>query len=245
MRWVLCLLAMALPSQAEEELTAEQAYAQNIFLSIMYHEMGHALIDIMQLPVLGLEEDAADVMSVVLMQQFWEPEPAEDIARSAAEFWSANVEYWAAEGVAETYWDTHSPDARRVSTYVCLFYGADPDNRGDFAADMGLPDDRAATCPDEFTLANDSWGVYLSEIEDAGPGQTIVFDGDSAADGYSALVQSEVDWMNARMSLPGTLTIKIAECGESNAFYDPETKSITMCTELIDDIERLANTGTL
>jgi hypothetical protein len=245
MRWVLCLLALAGPVQAQEELTAEEAYAQNIFLSIMYHEMGHALIDIMQLPVLGLEEDAADVMSVVLMQQFWEAEPAEDIARSAAEFWSANVEYWKAEGVEETYWDVHSPDARRVSTYVCLFYGADPDNRVDFAADMGLPDDREATCPDEFTLANDSWGVYLSEIEDAGAGQTIVFAGDAAADGYSALVQSEVDWMNERMSLPGTLTIKIESCGESNAFYDPETKSITMCTELIDDIERLANTGAL
>jgi Putative metallopeptidase len=247
MRWILCLLALtlALPAQAQDELTVEQAYAQNIFVSVFYHELGHALIDIVQLPVLGLEEDAADVMSVVLINRTWEADAAEEKARAAAEFWTANAEYWASEGIEETYWGVHSPDARRVSTYVCLFYGADPEARGDFAADMGLPDDRAESCPTEFELADASWGVYLQEAEDAGPGQSFVFDGDAEADGYSALLASEIAWFNERMSLPEALTITIAECGESNAFYDPETKSITMCTELIDDLERLATTGVL
>jgi Putative metallopeptidase len=245
MRWVLFFLAMALPVQAQEEMTVEEAYAQDIFLSVFYHEMGHALIDIMQLPVLGLEEDAADVLSALLIHRTWEEDAAVEKARAAAEFWMANAEYWAAEGIEETYWGTHSPDARRVSTYVCMFYGAEPDLRADFAADMGLPDDRAESCPWEFELADNSWGAFLQEAEDAGAGETMVFDGDPKADGYSALLVSEIQWFNERMSLPGTLTITIAECGESNAFYDPETKSITMCTELIDDLETLANTGSL
>lgn len=245
MRWVCCLLAMALPGQAQDDLTAEEAYAQDIFVSVFYHELGHALIDIMQLPVLGLEEDAADVLSALLIHRTWEEDAAVEKARAAAEFWLANAEYWAAEGIEETYWGVHSPDARRVSTYVCLFYGADPDGRGDFAYDLGLPDDRAESCPYEFALADDSWGVFLQEAEDAGPGETFVFDGDSAADGYSALLASEIAWFNERMSLPSVLTITIAACGESNAFYDPDTASITMCSELIDDLETLAETGSL
>jgi Putative metallopeptidase len=245
MRWLVGLLMLTGPTFAQEELTAEEAYAQDMFLSVFYHELGHAFIDIMQLPVLGLEEDAADVLSALLIHRTWEPDAAVEKAGAAADFWTANAEYWAAEGIDETYWGVHSPDARRVSTYVCLFYGADPDARADFAADMGLPDDRAESCPYEFTLADDSWGVYLQEAEDAGPGATFVFDGDAETDGYSALLASEIVWFNERMSLPDTLTITIAECGESNAFYDPETKSITMCTELIDDLETLANTGSL
>lgn len=245
MRWIFCLLAMAMPAIAQEELTAEEAYAQDIFVSVFYHELGHGLIDIMQLPVLGLEEDAADVLSALLIHRTWEADAAEEKARAAADFWTANAEYWAAEGIEETYWGVHSPDARRVSTYVCLFYGADPDTRVDFAADMGLPEDRAESCPYEFALADNSWGVFLQEAEDAGAGETFVFDGDAEADGYSALLASEIAWFNERMSLPATLTITIAECGESNAFYDPETKSVTMCTELIDDLERLAGTGEL
>jgi hypothetical protein len=245
MRWVLGLLALAGPALAQDDMTAEEAYAQDMFLSVFYHELRHAFIDIMQLPVLGLEEDAADVLSALMMHRTWEPDAAEEKARAAAEFWAANAEYWAAEGIEETYWGTHSPDARRVSTYVCLFYGADPDSRVDFAADMGLPDDRAESCPYEFELADNSWGAFLQEAEDAGAGATFVFDGDAAADGYTELLASEIAWFNERMSLPGTLTIRITECEESNAFYDPETKSITMCTELIADMEKLARTGSL
>jgi Putative metallopeptidase len=244
-RVMMGLLALAGPALAQDDLTAEEAYAQDMFLSVFYHELGHAFIDIMQLPVLGLEEDAADVLSALLIHRTWEPDAAEEKARAAAEFWLANAEYWAAEGIEETYWGTHSPDERRVSTYVCLFYGADPDARGDFAADMGLPDDRADSCPYEFELAENSWGGFLQEAEDAGAGTTFVFEGDAAADGYAELLASEIEWFNERMSLPETLTITIADCEESNAFYDPETKSITMCTELIADMEKLARTGSL
>jgi hypothetical protein len=252
-RMMLAALLAAAPAWGQDDsagdeegadLSPEAAYAQDIFLSVFYHEMGHALIDVMQLPVLGLEEDAADVLSALLIHTFWDEEYAVEKATAAADFWAANAEYWAAEGVAETYWGTHSPDERRYSTYVCIFYGGNPDARADFAADMGLPDDRAGTCPDEFTLADESWGVFLDEAMAAGPGESLVWEG-GADSAYATLLQDEIDYFNGILTLPAPLTIRIAECGESNAFYDPADQSVTMCTELIDDLERLAQTGSL
>ena len=38
-----------------------------------------------------------------------------------------------------TWSDVHGPDLQRFYNLVCLFYGADPDTRDDFAADMNLP----------------------------------------------------------------------------------------------------------
>ncbi|MBA4350919.1 MAG: hypothetical protein C0427_06690, partial [Rhodobacter sp.] len=51
----------------ELDLTDAEWHVRDVMLAIFYHELGHALIDVMQLPVLGLEEDAADVLSVVMI----------------------------------------------------------------------------------------------------------------------------------------------------------------------------------
>ena len=41
------------------------------------------------------------------------------------------------------------------------------------------------------------------------------------------------------IKLPSDLTAEYGECEEENAFYDPETKKITVCYEIIDWIEKL------
>ena len=49
-----------------------------------YHELGHAVIDTMQVPIFGQEEDAADVFSILLIDEIFEPESANIIAYDAA-----------------------------------------------------------------------------------------------------------------------------------------------------------------
>ena len=34
------------------------------------------------------------------------------------------------------------------------------------------------------------------------------------------------------------LTLRLAECGEANAYYDPDTKTIDLCLELLTDLRR-------
>jgi len=44
------------------------------------------------------------------------------------------------------------------------------------------------------------------------------------------------DELNRAFSLPHDILIGFDECGEPNAFYDPERKQITVCDELVSDL---------
>ncbi len=233
-------------SHAEDALAPEQReYVEDVFLSLFYHEIGHALIDVKNLPVLGLEEDAADILSVLLINRFWEEDYADRKARAAADYWSENAEFRSRVGDDVSYSGTHSPDQRRYFTYVCLFYGADTEGRSAFAADMALPDDRAESCAEEFALAESGWGGFLEGIEAAGPGTAFTFEGDRDSSPFALLLSDEIDWMNERMSLLVPISVRIERCGEANSFYFPDQTAIVMCSEFIDELERLAAAGHL
>lgn len=157
----------------EVHLSDAEWYVRDVMLAIFYHELGHALIDVMQLPVLGLEEDAADVLSVVMIDRLWDAESSEAKVAAAATFWATSAMQSAEEGYEPAFWGVHSPDERRYFTYLCLYYGGAPEEREAMAVEFGLPEDRAASCPEEFDLAASSWGVYLDELEAAGPGKAL------------------------------------------------------------------------
>ena len=226
LRFVLPCLMLATPVAADE---GREAFVEANLLGIFYHELGHALIDILGLPVFGQEEDAADVASVLLIDGFYEEEDAQALAYDTAFGFLGE----AALGDV-TYWDVHGPDEQRFYNTVCLFYGANPDAREDFAIDLGLPEERAVTCPEEFQLALDSWGPAFDEI--AGQGNSILFnDG-----GYNLLttdvMAAEVAALNDDFDLPTPLIVRVESCGEANAFYDLGTTEIIMCTEFEDHL---------
>lgn len=209
--------------------------AQDAVLSIFYHEMGHALIDILQAPVLGLEEDAADVLSALLINELWDEEASEEKLRATAAFWAASASETMASGEMALNYGVHSPDDRRYFTYVCLWYGASPDTREAVAIELGLPEDRAASCPDEFDLANRSWGPFLDGAYRAGAGSSLIWEGPNPEDDpFAAMLVEEVDYLNSLLSLPQDLTVTLAPCGEANAFYDPSVVGVTMCTEITE-----------
>lgn len=219
----------------ELELTDAEWHVRDVMLAIFYHELGHALIDVMQLPVLGLEEDAADVLSVVMIDRLWDAESSEAKVAAVASFWGTSALESAEAGYETAYWGVHSPDERRYFTYLCLYYGGAPEEREALAIDFGLPEDRAATCADEFDLAAGSWGVFLDELEAAGPGESLVWMGeDEPADFVAAAILEEVQYLNSIWTLPVEVGVQVGPCDEANAFYDPSERMITMCTELAE-----------
>jgi len=221
----------------ELDLTDAEWQVRDVMLAIFYHELGHALIDVMQLPVLGLEEDAADVLSVVMIDRIWDAESSEAKVAAAASFWAASAAESAEAGYEPAFWGVHSPDERRYFTYLCLYYGGAPEEREAMAIDFGLPEDRAASCPDEFDLAASSWGVYLDELEAAGPGESLVWQGEVEPSDYvAAAIKEEVDYLNSIWTLPEPVRVQVAPCEEANAFYDPSEKMVTMCTEMAEYI---------
>jgi hypothetical protein len=242
MKAVLLALLLAGPVLAEEaaapepDLTGSEAYARDVVLLFFYHEIGHALIDLLDAPVLGQEEDAADTLAVLLTERYWEPDWAEEKVRVMADFWAESAPSWDAEDPGEVVtWGVHSPDERRYYNFVCLFYGANPEAREAFAVDMDLPEERQETCGEEFALVAESWDGFLDRV--AGEGGTITFE--NRAGGYdfiARMLADEIAYMNERMVLPTPLPVVLEPCGEANAFYYPGDVAITICSELVDEL---------
>ncbi|WP_147107931.1 DUF4344 domain-containing metallopeptidase [Tateyamaria sp. syn59] len=230
LRYVLPCLMLAGPAVADD---GREAFVEANLLGIFYHELGHALIDILALPVFGHEEDAADVASVLLIDGLYDEDAAQSLAYDTAFGFLAEADF--AGDVA--YWDVHGPDEQRFYNTVCLFYGANPDAREDFAIDLGLPEERAETCPEEFQLALDSWGPAFDEI--AGRGSSILFNDGGHNLLTTDVMAAEVAALNEDFDLPTPLIVRVESCGEANAFYDLGTTEIIMCTEFEDHLRAL------
>lgn len=214
---------------------AEEAFVEANILAIFYHELGHALIDVMQMPVFGQEEDAADVASILLIDHLFEAGSAIDLAYDAANGLWAEALINAGEPVA--YWGVHGPDEQRFFNTVCIFYGGDPDTRGDFAEDMDLPDERAETCVEEYELAADSWGAVFDELAEGGA--PMQFSAEDASTVTAQIIVSEVQALNVDFGFRTVIKVSVTPCGEANAFYDPSDQTITMCEEFEDHLRIL------
>lgn len=237
-------ICLALPAQGETTLSEAspetRAFVESNLLGIFYHELGHALIHIMELPIYGQEEDAADVLSVFLLDALYEEESAVQMAYDTAFGFLGEAEN--TDEVA--YWDVHGPDLQRYYNLVCLFYGANPDEREDVAQDLGLPEERAEYCPEEFEQAAHSWGSVLDEISHPSGGSTLQLN-DMETNTESgritaSVITTEVEALNSEIRLPETVKIDVVACDEANAFYDPQAKTITMCTEFAEALTDFA-----
>ncbi|WP_108818813.1 DUF4344 domain-containing metallopeptidase [Pseudovibrio sp. Alg231-02] len=230
-----CAVSLLSPlgAQADE---AENAFVEANILSIFYHEVGHAVIDQMQVPIFGQEEDAADVLSVLMIDWLYEEEAAQELAFDSAFGYinDPNGE----EEVA--WWDLHGPDKQRYYNHICLFYGADPDKRAELATDLDLPEDRAEMCPFEYEQAASSWGAVFDEMK-PGSGVAMTFQAGTGADAevINHVLSEEIKSLKDDMSLPNEVIVKVESCGEPNAFYDPEEVSISFCTEFIPHLRSL------
>jgi hypothetical protein len=230
----LCLVPIAAVAQSIDDEQENYIRANTIFF--IYHELGHALIDLMRLPVFGQEEDAADVLGVVLSETINDEADNEIIMLATADNFAYMAETAAQEGYELAFWDTHGLDQQRYYTILCLHYGADPDRRQAIANDQELPEDRQQSCPEEYQLADESWGPVLDEMaansgdwlflhvadEPKGAAQKILFDA----------VQIEIDILNQAFSPEFELDLVFGRCGEANAYYDPNVQEITICAEL-------------
>jgi hypothetical protein len=221
----LCAL-MAMPALADE---AEDVFVEANLLGIFYHELGHAMIDLLGLPVFGQEEDAADVASVMMIVALFDSESALDLAYDTSFGFAGEALLAKAEGAEVAWWGVHGPDEQRFYNTVCLFYGADPEAHDGFAEDMGLPLERAETCEDEFDLAWDSWAPIFDELADT-RGAPLDFV-DEAGGLTAEVIGAEVAALNEEFRWPERLAVVVADCGTANAWYDPEALEIVMCNE--------------
>jgi len=142
-----------------------------LFVAVLLHETGHAVFDLLNVPVFGREEDAADFMAVFIPLQFGN-DVARTVIKGFAYYWAydasrgADPSVTAPDTKAPTYpkdpdqqcqldpfcafSDEHGTASQRMYNVVCLAYGGDPAAFKDLVDIGWLPPERAPGCADEY-----------------------------------------------------------------------------------------------
>jgi hypothetical protein len=148
-------------AKTEEEL-GERVNGALTFAFI--HELGHCLIDVLQLPSTGREEDAVDQLSTFVLVAL-KGEEGEKMAISGAISWGIQYDRLAASGKTagelNMLWaDEHSMDAQRFYNVLCWVFGHNP-NKYVKMINNPLPEQRAVRCPTEYSKLATAWLTLL------------------------------------------------------------------------------------
>jgi hypothetical protein len=99
----------------------KQTVIVGTFTQVVLHELAWGVFDVLQVPVWGREDDAADRLAAFVALQF-----SQDIARTAiigsAEFFLLSGKVWTGADFA----DAGSPEGQRFYNFLCIAYGGDP-----------------------------------------------------------------------------------------------------------------------
>lgn len=117
---------------------------------IFLHELGHALYDLLDVPVLGREEDAADQFAALVLLELPPVQARRAIDGTAHLLRSQAAEETPDQAVLA---DDHSLAGQRLYNLLCLAYGADRKTFGYLVEAGTLPKARAAQCRAEHDLA--------------------------------------------------------------------------------------------
>jgi hypothetical protein len=116
-----------------------------MFIGSGLHEAGHAVFDLLNVPVFGREEDAADEMAIFIALQL-DKDVARTIVKGRARFYGLYGDPREFAGFS----DEHGTSSQRFYNFLCLAYGGDPENFKDFVDKGALPTGRAPHCAAEY-----------------------------------------------------------------------------------------------
>jgi hypothetical protein len=138
------------PKTASEDsfVTREAAIVGNV-VGVVLHEGGHMLFDMLDVPVFGREEDAADETASFIALQF-NKDVARTIVKGFAYFWRREKDP-AASAPMSVWSDEHGKASQRTFNALCLAYGGDPQTFQEFVDRGWLPSKRASHCAQEYT----------------------------------------------------------------------------------------------
>lgn len=247
------------PVLTDEQLRFVTANAEFSLL----HEVGHALIHELQLPVLGREEDAADQLGLIGFFLL-EPERRDQLFYAklvdVADYWRLESQL-ASEAERVQAWDSHSLDIQRFYNLACLTFGSDPERLEWIVTATGLPDERAFYCDQEYELAQRSVH-WLAERFQRSSGSAVreqmrvVYETPREALPFgremyrrvreSGVLEKVAVEVNHRLALPRPVTLRVSSCSAPDAWYDAQRAEIRLCYErLAHFVELSAELGRL
>jgi len=218
-------------------------------LFVLAHEVGHALIREMELPVLGKEEDAADSLATVVAVKM-STSFADRVIINAARGWFLSDQKDRKDGVPNDYYDQHGMDLQRAYNIVCMLVGADRKKYGDLANEVKLPESRQASCRDDWVNASWSWNEVLKPHmrKPEEPRTKIEVKYNPPGEDYAALaeigqklqiLETIATWLSDDFTWKVPISVEMEKCGESGARWEWKTRRIIVCYEIIREFSQL------
>jgi hypothetical protein len=151
---------------AKADPDQQQTVIVGTFVQAVFHEVAAAVLDILQVPVWGRREDAADRLAGFIMLQFGE-EVARQTVIGTAIFFEASNKTWTGSQFA----DVNSPEPQRYFNFLCMAYGGAPKVFEGLAKAEGdakpiLPEDRANRCADEYAQVRKAFNLRIMPFVD-------------------------------------------------------------------------------
>jgi hypothetical protein len=135
-------------------------------LFALFHETGHALIDLYHLSPAGAgrekEEEAADQLAALVLAGSGRRGAATAIDSASTLLVQARDAAARAALARVPFWSGHGFDEARLAGTICWAYGKDPQGLQDQLADATLLGGRAEGCPAEYGTVAKAWGEPLA-----------------------------------------------------------------------------------
>ena len=118
-------------------------------LFALFHETGHALIDLYQLPVAGKPEEAADQLATLVLLGSGKEGGTTAVDSASTLLTQARNAEVRAQLARVPFWSGHGFDEARLADILCWAYGRDPEAFQELVGDGTLPAARAEGCAAE------------------------------------------------------------------------------------------------
>ena len=217
-------------------------------LFVLGHETGHALVSEMDLWVLGKEEDAADALATLVAIKMTNSF-ADRVVVNAARGWFLSDQRDRKEGVATVFYDEHGMDLQRAYNIVCLLVGGQPDKFRDLANEVKIPEERQATCRDDYNNAAWSWEQALKshrrkpedpktkiEVNYGEPGEFATL---AELGRKLQILEAVASWLSEDFAWKNPITLEMQQCGDPGARWEQKNKKIIVCYEIIREFSQL------
>jgi hypothetical protein len=117
---------------------------------VFLHEAGHAVMDMLEIPFLGREEEVADQFSAFVLLRMYKDD-ARRLILGVAYLGSTEAQREMAKPPhAMEFADIHETPSQRYFNVLCMAYGSDPVLFSDATAYWHLPQSRAKNCSYEY-----------------------------------------------------------------------------------------------
>jgi hypothetical protein len=131
-------------------------------LFMVFHEAGHALISLYQLPVAGHEEEAADQIATLILLGSGKEGGTTAVDSTSTLLAQEKNAAVRARLARLPFWSGHGFNEARLTDILCWVYGRDPQAFQELVGDGTLPAARAQGCAAEYEKVAKAWDQPLA-----------------------------------------------------------------------------------